>query len=66
MLAYRNLDQIQSEQRIIHFNSMAGNGKEKADMMAEYFTKFKQSHPAGFAQFDTRDEMINTVWRNHC
>jgi hypothetical protein len=61
MLHNHKLSDVTPEHRIIHFNQIAGDGKGKVDAMSEYFSKFKQSHPAGFAQFDTRDEMIDQL-----
>ena len=61
MLSFCSLSDVRPEHNIVHFNGEAGDGKIKTTRMSEYFTSFKQSHPAGFAQFDTRDEMIDQL-----
>ena len=62
MLKEHKLSDVTPEHNIIHFNChISGEGDKKAVAMAEYFTQFKESHPAGFAQFDTRDEMIDQL-----
>ena len=59
---YNNkISDVTPEHNIVHFNLVTGEGKNKADAMSEYFTTFKRLHPAGFAQFDTRDEMIDQL-----
>jgi len=61
MLQIQQLSDVTSDHCIVHFNRNCANGKKKADSMADYFLKFKQSHPVGFAQFDTRNEMIEQL-----
>ena len=43
MINGHKISEVTSDHRIFHFNENIGNGSQKATMMAEYFTKFKQS-----------------------
>ena len=61
MISNQALEDITADHRILHFNKTCADGKGKAEAMENYFKKFKQSNPAGFAQFDTRDEMIDQL-----
>jgi len=46
---------------IAHFSGKAGDGKSKADMMADYFHKYKQLNPLYYNEYETRNEMIKQL-----